>query len=243
MISDDDITRLYDGRKLLEEDFLQLVKPLLREGYWFMRPDGKIIKKRDEIQPFTLWYHVRSCAVRRCEKYHGVLFGLFGIIPEFCFDCRKVVVRPRNVVELFKLLETLKALPEEVSSKCGVEGRKYVPERYGGYVYALGSGEGEERLRLVREAVSEKIGPDVPVALKTGCTEFALKFGDPDGWEYRREWKVVEEWVDHNMEVGESVAFQPDCLQKSIMADWIRFARDVGDESVTTLTGGEMPAG
>ena len=50
--------------------------------------------------PVQLWKdtHPLGCA-RQFE-----VFNKYKVIPKYCFDCYKVLVTPRDVLELFKLL-------------------------------------------------------------------------------------------------------------------------------------------
>jgi hypothetical protein len=239
MISDEKVANLYNFKWLKSIDYFARVKPLLDSGRWSFTADGKIARKREGGAYVTPWVKVRRCPKRQCTRHHRVLFRLFGVIPRFCFDCYKVVVRPRSVVELFKLLEVFRGFPEHLACKCGLELRDYVPALYGGYVYSLGIDEGRELHRLVGDAVAEQISPDVPVILKRACTEFELEYGDSEKWRYRPGWRLCEQWVDDHFRFPARAPDQPDFVQVSVMNNWFRHAHGAGDMSYLILNGGE----
>ena len=85
-------------------------------------------------------------------KRHMSVFINFNIIPKYCFSCYKVLVEPRTVVELFKLMvlfEKLK-LPNDNTRKCMVEDREEVSGTYKGFVYCTGIEEGKEILIILK---------------------------------------------------------------------------------------------
>lgn len=242
MGTDGAIAGRYAERGLERLDFFARVRPLVESGQWRLTPGGRIaaVPRVDLDDP---WVRLRRCPVRRCRRHFEVLFCRFGVVPRFCFDCYKVVVRPRTLVELFRLLETLRRLPAEVPAKCGVELRRYVAAPYGGYAYALGEAEAAERLRLVRALVDEGVSPDVPVALRRGCSEFEQAHPPPAAWTYRPEWGLVERWADAHFVWPPPEPPQPEMLRAGIMRSWIRRALALGDETAPAFAGGGPAAG
>lgn len=245
VIDDQTVADRYSLRSLGALDLFARVRPLIDGGAWFLTPEGKIAKRLPGADHATPWVSVRHCPVRRCERHHTVLFRQFGVIPRFCFDCYKVVVRPRTVLELFKLHDLLATLPAEMPSKCGLDLREYTPGAYTGFVYCLGLEEGRARHRLVREAVAEGVGSGVPVSLKRGCTEFELRHGDSSAWAYDPAWRECEEWVDEHVLFPEPVRVLPAFLKASIMHGWLRYAHRTGDPTSLAFNGGApfLPAG
>ena len=59
-------------------------------------------------------------------KRHLSVFDEFNIIPKYCFNCYKVLIEPRTVVELFKLMMVIEELdlPGDNTRKCTLETRK-----------------------------------------------------------------------------------------------------------------------
>ncbi|MBC2732576.1 hypothetical protein [Thiobacillus sp.] len=73
---------------------------------------------------------------------HLALFHEMKVIPEYCFDCIKIVVEPRTVIEFFKLLMVFEkiSLPLDNTRKCMVECRSNAPGAYKGIVFCRGGG-------------------------------------------------------------------------------------------------------
>ena len=60
-----------------------------------------------------------------------------NIIPKYCFDCFKIQIEPKSVVDLIKLFfifDTFK-FPKNNWRKCMVELREGVPGTYKGFIY------------------------------------------------------------------------------------------------------------
>ena len=119
-----DRTNLY-----LNLDRINLVKklkPLLKPGgrYHARMEDGRFVPNFPAMATDAPWVYVKSSLGMRCDIYHGVLFNILKIIPSRCRACFKVVVRPRNVVDLFDLYELMREMG--VPCKCGIEKRKQI---------------------------------------------------------------------------------------------------------------------
>ena len=68
---------------------------------------------------------------------HFTVFNKFSVIPKYCFDCCKVLIEPRTVVELFKLLMVFEKLelPNDNTRKCMCESRDFCSGTYKGFIY------------------------------------------------------------------------------------------------------------
>ena len=202
----------------------------------------------------SLWKdaHPGGCA------RHMTVFKQYRAIPQYCFDCYKVFVEPRSVLELFKLLMVFEeiALPGNNTRKCMAEGRDDCSGTYKGYVYCRGLEEGREVRKIVRKAVTEAISPGVGVTLKRGCSEYAqaypaygrVKLGVA-AMPYRMEWRAFEEQVDRDypnvpgQEVlrslprGESGKISYTPAEIFAMNYWLSYAATIGDHSCLRLAG------
>lgn len=195
---------------------------------------------------------------------HKEVFKNFGAIPKYCFDCYKVLITPRTIVELFKLLVLFEKiiLPLDNTRKCMVESRNDCSGTYKGFIYCRGIEEGNEVRKIVRKVISEEISPQVPVTLKRGCSEFAhvhpgyarIKRGSVI-MQYRKDWQIHEDFVDKNFTFHQSVADVnanlPDVNAEGLttytsweifcMQHWLRYAATIGDKSYLAITGMTMP--
>jgi len=193
----------------------------------------------------TPWIFVNNPPNYHCRWRH-VIADVLGFIPTHCLNCWKVVVRPRTLEELYKLLNLMTEMSNEdptVYCKCGIEPRPTVFGNYGGYFYTRSKEAMQERYKQVRKLVDEKISPDVDVIPKRYCSEFEAAFGpsdeydkDADRMDYTEHWeKIIEETC-----VMKPFPFkQPEIIKIRTMREWIKRAWDVGDPTVYMFTDGE----
>jgi hypothetical protein len=189
---------------------------------------------------------------------HLEIFKRFEVIPKYCFDCYKVLVTPRNVVEHFKLLMILEKieLPNDNRRKCMVEEREQFSGTYKGYIFCQGIDEGNEVCKIVRKAVSEDISPQVSVTLKRGCSEYAQTYPEyarikPASviMQYRKDWQAQEDFFDNNFIVRSErvVDVTADGLTQYTrreilcMQYWLCYAATIGDTSYLAISGMTMP--
>ena len=175
------------------------------------------------------WYYI-NIQYRDCTRLHEIMYGYCHILPSRCLECWKVVVAPRTLAELWKL----KGLMERMNrfSKCGIELRKYAGRPYGAYFYNDSVFLGRECYRIVREAVSDEISPDMPMLLKRGCTEFEREFGPTDQWEHAltpqslQAEKLIMEYVE-----AVKPDPRPDHLNNRTFRLWVEHAFERGDST------------
>jgi hypothetical protein len=198
-----------------------------------------------------------------CTRHLAVFKGM-KVIPEYCFDCYKVLITPRTVVELFKLLMVFEkiALPLDNTRKCMVECRADCSGTYKGFIYCRGLAEGNEVRKIVRKVISEEISPQVPVSLKRGCSEYVhaypryARITQGSGMmQYKKEWKIHEDAFDkkYNLIPGPgNLQSVPEPKEISIdhaeglasytqweifcMQFWLRYAATIGDASYLPIT-------
>ena len=193
-----------------------------------------------------------------CER-HLAVFDRHHIIPKYCFDCYKILIEPRTVMELFKLLMIFEkcALPYDNSRKCMCEARADCAGAYKGFIYTRGMEEGKEVRNIVREVISEGISPKVRITLKRGCSEYArvypgyarIKLGAAL-MQYNDDWQVHEDSFDANAgfgavdvsreQDGNQTAYSPEEL--FAMRYWLRYAATIGDASYLKIAGGTLPS-
>lgn len=193
-----------------------------------------------------------------CRR-HKLVFNTFNIIPKFCFDCYKVAIAPRNVIELFKLMmifEQLK-LPSDNTRKCMVEVRPKISGAYKGFIYSPILEEAKEIFNTTQELISQEISPKVRVSLSRGCSEYSLvypeyaqiKEGNKPVMEYKHEWQKYEDLADKSNLAAhiKPIMFDsynhpgfnlPDALA---MLCWLKYAATIGDLSYMKVTDQPIP--
>ena len=240
MISDEDLKQLYlNGRRLLDEHWEDPKHPTLQ----FFRGKGGLI-----------WKDKRLVS---CER-HMAVFNEFNIIPKYCFDCYKVVITPRNVVELFKLMVVFEKLdlPNDNTRKCLAESRMEISGTYTGLIYCMGIKEGREVLKIAQKVVSEEISEKIVVNLKRGCSEYALAYPKyakvsqgASAMKYKKKWQKYEDLADKNNYFDNT---QPavgntfnnpgyTCREAHVMHAWLTYAAAIGDLSYQRISGRVLP--
>jgi hypothetical protein len=199
-----------------------------------------------------------------CSR-HLEMFDKSNIIPKYCFDCFKVLVSPRNVMELFKLLMIFERipLPNDNRRKCMIELREKIPGNYKGYIYCNSLDEGNEVFKIARKAVSQDLSPQVDVSLKRGCSEYALVYPayavtKPASalMRYRKDWQALEDSLAMDTAVIPRQAHDTDGHVPPVRADgpkrytlrdalsmqyWLCYAATIGDASYLSISGKTMP--
>ena len=180
-----------------------------------------------------------------CKRHHKV-FNYFDVIPKFCFNCFKIQIEPKNVLELFKLFlifDELK-LSKNNTRKCLVELRPNISGTYKGLIYCTGMEEAEEILKDITPILKKIINNDVMIKIRRGCSEFAEKYKEykevnkdkPNFMKYKNEWKEKERIFDideikskkrkKNFKDSISGLTVSDIL---VMNNWLNYAKSIDD--------------
>jgi hypothetical protein len=195
-----------------------------------------------------------------CCRRHMLVFKTYGVIPEYCFNCYKIAIEPRNVIELFKLMIVMEAikLSNDNTRKCMVETRPDITGTYKGYVYFQDLNEAKELLPIINELVSENISNNINVSIKRGCSEYPLKYPEYANIEnegkqftYKEEWREYEEYADKNL-IQDLVENRMDSYNPvnssgftlkdiSVMYSWLEYAKTIGDKSYLKITDLPIP--
>lgn len=263
------VLKEFDFDKLLALDILDKGNKLLNEGFLIRPSDNKIAPSIRTKAANVPWVYVRPDTSKNCSYWHHVVFETFDLFPVGCLNCWKVVVRPRNIKELFMLHEYQDNIYKG-HCKCGIEVREYVHGNYGGYFYNNSLREGLACYKKVRADISHYISPDIPVILKRACTEYELKYGDSSKWEeVLTSGKMINkdngdiitipnldetllklEFISMNIDLGEEevndaaegcVMHQPGFVKVSVMISWIKHAYAIGDPVALEFNEGGKP--
>lgn len=244
-MSDEEKTVVSYYDKLKSEDLIEWARPLIeRAGYRVRFGDGKL-EPTTSMHHDSPWHHTcqsdeLDCSMRMSIMWKVVFNGLDADwVPSECQECWKIVCRPPTLLGLFAL-EALQ-LRLGYSAKCGIEVRPWVCGNYGGYWYCKSKEEGRERYNELRKEIDEDpaLGPDVPLLLKRGCTEYELKHGPSDKWEVKPAQLHVEEIVKRLIHSGTNFSPQAKHLVTRVHRRWIEHAYSVGDETYKYFTNGE----
>ena len=231
----------------LKLDKLNLTKklsPLLKPGggYHARVEDGLFVPNIVGMSTDAPWIYIQKMLGMRCDISHKILFTIIKMVPSYCRKCWKVVVRPRNIVELFDLYELQREMG--VPCKCGIEGRPKVRGLYGGYFYCKSETEGQERYKEVRALADEHFSKETPVFLKRYCTEYEIGPGSLGPSDKLPDMTEDEIWLEeyiiaHFPRVGFGIP-PPDHIAAGIMQKWIddAYKYDTNNELYKEFTNG-----
>ena len=229
------------GKNLIYEDLKDFdiltprVVSMIRGGPFKIK-GGKIVQELPVgFEPETPWIFQPGDEKRSCRRWNVVYFQLYGIIPRGCFNCWKVVTRPKSLSDLFKIRSVQRDLG--IAGKCGLEERRASSHKglYAAFWYCpMGGGlEGaRETHRKVEYAVHKAIGMQNRVILKRACTEMEDGAGPSDKWVFPPIQHRVENYLDNIWEIEEESTQQPSFLKIHIMKRWIEYAWENRDETV-----------
>lgn len=218
-------------------DIFERLKPLFSRGWRIDPMTHKVDVSVKSVPLQTPWWHNPGASLKLCGLWHNVMFNHFGFIPKGCQECWKIVVRPRTLKELFALQAFEKAY--DGPAKCGIEIRSYTAGHYGGYFYNNSLDQGRARYKIVREAVSDLISPDVKVILKRACTEMELHAGPSIFWQVTKDNAELEEYIAARVEYAIYVNNnQPDFYMNQLYKRWVQWAHSHADMTYLEYTNG-----
>tara|TARA_B100000900_G_scaffold376875_1_gene359892 strand:- start:4048 stop:5553 length:1506 start_codon:yes stop_codon:yes gene_type:complete len=179
-----------------------------------------------------------------CER-HFEVFNTYNVIPKFCFDCYKIQIDIKNVLELFKLYLVFDKIKLEKNNirKCMIEIRDKVSGNYKGLIYCSGLSEAQRIEKYLNPIIKKTIGEDLSIFIKRGCTEFAVSYPKykkiDQSMNYNNDWIEKEKIVDDKLQKRNK--FSEKILKETleglsindalIMKNWLYFAKSINDES------------
>jgi hypothetical protein len=197
--------------------------------------EGKIRYKFDQLMLDSPWIFGRECGERECKRWHKIYFEKFGILPRGCMHCWKIVVRPKNLDELFELEKLQQKMKDWIPCKCGVDLRQtetYKGIHLGFFYCPLGDlPKAKELYKEVRNKVRGALALDTPVILKRGCTEMENHFGPSHLWTYPLQMRAMEGLLDTCIDVVAPLMEQTEMLKNHIRAFWIIYSHRNRDKT------------
>ena len=189
-----------------------------------------------------------------CRR-HMSIFKEHGIIPEFCFSCFKVQVEPNSVIDLIKLFVVFDELDldENNTRKCYVELRPNVSGFYKGLIYCNSLEQANNIAKYVDLIIKNRIGLDLLVTVKRGCSEYPLSFPEYEEtnkngnhvMKYSSNWKAIEQNYDtknpQNLNENRRLSLRGLNISDAIIIQkWIDYAKGIEDPSVHLLNQDEI---
>jgi hypothetical protein len=156
-------------------------------------------------------------------------------VPSGCSACYKVKVVPRTLRELVAAWVVAKDI--QCRSKWGIDfNNPYSQNIYAGYFYATGLDGARAVLKIAREAFGQdaKIGPDVAMTIKRGCSEYEAVLGPSDRYAFTPDMAELEAYLKSRFRERKA-DYQPSL----VAAHWIETAFRLGDDTYLDFTGGK----
>ena len=189
-----------------------------------------------------------------CRR-HMSIFKEHNIIPKFCFSCFKVQVEPNSVIDLIKLFVVFDELDldENNTRKCYVELRPNVSGFYKGLIYCNSLEQANNIAKYVDLIIKNRIGLDLLVTVKRGCSEYPLSFPEYEEtnkngnhvMKYSSNWKAIEQNYDtknpQNLNENRRLSLRGFNISDAIIIQkWIDYAKGIEDPSVHLLNQDEI---
>jgi hypothetical protein len=234
-MSDDDVLSIEMGDKTIAAH----LDSAIASGGVVRRPDGKfelVTNKRDPYIKYGKFApHCRFL-------FRFMFFHIYGkkAVPIGCRDCYKIKVTPDTLRQLIAVKDIAEHFP--APSKSGSEVDKGNNQSiYASYFYFLGLDKARSVYRTLRNAIDlhPKLGPDVKMVIKRGCTEYEHACGPSNRYTFDSRLADIEEYF-----WARFVREKPDGRPKKyrdamVLLDWVRTAYRIGDDTYKDVTGGK----
>ncbi len=159
-----------------------------------------------------------------------------GAVPLGCSTCYKVKVLPRTMRELVATWGVAKRIA--CRSKWGIDlQNSYSQNIYAGYFYTSGLETARLIYRIARDAFAgdPRIGTDIGLSIKRGCSEYETALGPSDTYQFAPELAELEAYLRTRYRA----ARKQDGLPAVPLAHWIDTAFRTGDDTYLDFTGGQ----
>jgi hypothetical protein len=156
-------------------------------------------------------------------------------VPTGCSACYKVKVVLRTLRQLVAVWELGKRI--NCRSKWGVDlNNPYSQDIYAGYFYVTSLDSARTLYGVVRAVldVDPKLGREVTLTIKRGCSEYETKIGPSDQFTFAPEMAELEANLKNRFREQKS-----DRQPSLVLAHWIETAFRIGDDTYLDFTGGE----
>ncbi len=199
--------------------------------------DGSLRLSEVNRAPAKVWMSVPNGPALGCEFLKHFLFRHAydkSVAPNRCRPCYKVKVTLRSLRELVAGWELAKGI--QCRSKWGLDFyNPYSQSIYAGLFYVAGLEGARATYQLVREAFDKdpKLGPEVPMTIKRGCSEYEALLAPSGRYVFPPELAEAEELL--------ALRFRPRARTEKnnlLLAHWIAFAHQIGDNTYLDFTGG-----
>ena len=180
---------------------------------------------------------------------HFKVFNEFNVIPKYCFDCYKVQINLKTVLDLIKLFLIFDKIKLEKNNtrKCIVEIRNRIKGNYKGYIYCSGITEATKIEKIISEIITNENIDVNNISLKHGCSEFyesypgfeEINHNGNEKFKYNQKWDTFEKIIDSRepkrIEADKKIWGRSiegiNLSDILILNNWISYSQIIGDES------------
>jgi hypothetical protein len=186
------------------------------------------------------WAGVRHGPLLRCRFLMEFLFEQAyakSAVPHGCSACYKVKVSLRTLRELVAAWGIGKRIA--CQSKWGVDiDNPHSQDIYAGVFYTQGLDMARAIYKLARAAFDSdpKLGPQVRMVIRRGCSDYEAALGPADRYEFTPEMAELEAYLNTRFSKSKAAGLKP-----VPMAKWIETAFRIGDDTYLDFTGGKPP--
>jgi hypothetical protein len=229
----DELMALRFGETTVDENLRRAVEA----GRMVQSEDGTL-QSADEPRKEINWMFVPNGPPMACGFLMDFAFAhayAESAVPSGCSACYKVKVIPQTLRQLVASWEIAKNI--RCTSKWGTDlNNPYSQTIYAGYFYVSGLEATRALFHVVRQAVDEhpKLGPEVPMVIKRGCSQYEAKVGPSDRYTFTPEMEELEAYLKSRFRERRA-DYQPSL----IVAHWIETAFRIGDNTYLDFTGGQ----
>ena len=242
---------------------LKKLKFIYNSTYKILDEDiKKFIKKSFEIIPKYIMnldlddeQTYRENTVDLNCKRHVAVFNKYNVIPENCFGCYKVLIEPKNVVDLIKLyliFDNLK-LDKNYHRKCMIEMRPNIKGCYKGYIFCSSKKEAQTIFDNISKILKKTINENILTSIKRGCSEFAEVYpnyneinDDKKTLKYNLNWKKKENEIDNNYPRFAKIKNYRRTVNGISIHDiltirnWLVYSKHINDKSYKKITNSDF---
>ena len=215
----------------------------------FLEKSNELIKKYKNNLFLNETQIFRKNSINLNCGRHFKVFNEFDVIPRYCFDCYKVQINVKTVVDLIKLFLIFDKIKLEKNNtrKCIVEIRNKIKGNYKGYIYCDGITEATEIKKIMSEIISNENIDVNNISLKHGCSEFYVSYPDFEEINYNgngklkydQKWEAFEKIIDSRepkrIEADKKIWGRTiegiNLSDILILNNWISYSQIISDES------------
>ena len=256
-----DIFNFYVPKKTKNNYLLELNEKILdlNKNFKFTKPvDIEFIKNflnknLSLLQNLNLEYKEtqifrRNTTNLNCDR-HFKVFNEFKVIPKYCFNCFKIQIELRNIIDLIKLFFIFNNIELKRNNirKCIAETRNNVYGNYKGFIFCDSLKEAKQLNVLFSDEIKKSKIKVKSIKIKHGCTEFyeeypeyeKINYNGEQSFKYLNDWKVKEDIIDrriHRTNGKDEKVLKPTINKISlsdilIIKNWIAYADLIDDKS------------